>query len=159
MGTTEDVLGQEPRVWLWQGSLASQGTRLGALAAVVVERAHGNGNGSDKSHGKPVPGNGAGWGRCGDCRAAQAAEIKGVDFTGGAPGRSGYPPGRTAGEPGLVIVSLIRSLKAPQRAGVGGGGGHLLCRHKLLLWRRRVCFFTQSRCFQHASSSVGNLVQ
>lgn len=121
MGTTEDVLGQEPRVWLWQGSLASQGTRLGALAAVVVERARGNGNGSDKSHGKPVPGNGAGWGRCGDCRAAQAAEIKGVDFTGGAPGRSGYPPGRTAGEPGLVIVSLIRSLKAPQRAGVGGG--------------------------------------
>lgn len=121
MGTTEDMLGQEPRVWLWQGSLASQGTRLGALAAVVLERAHGNGNGSDKSHGKPVPGNGAGWGRCGDCRAAQAAEIKGVDFTRGAPSRSGYPPGCTAGEPGLVIVSLIRSLKAPQRAGGGRG--------------------------------------
>lgn len=39
------------------------------------------------------------------------------------------------------------------------GGGHLLRGHKLLMWRRRDCFFTQSRCFQHASSSVGNLVQ
>lgn len=81
---------------------------------------------------------------------------QGSGFHTRGPGRSGYPPGRAAGEPGLVIVSLIRSLKAPRRA---GGGGHLLRGHKLLLWRRRDCFFTQSRCFQHASSSVGNLVQ
>ena len=115
MGTTEDMLGQEPRVWLQQGRLASQGTRWGAaLAAVAVEGARRNSDASDESHGKPTPGNEAGRGRCGGHRAAPAAEIKGVDFTRGAPGRSGYPPGRAAGEPGLVIVSLIRSLKAPQ---------------------------------------------
>lgn len=157
MGTTEDMLGQEPRVWLRQGRLASQGMHSGTvLAAVVVEGACGNSNASDESRGKPMPGNGAGRGRCGGQQAAPAAEIKGVDFTRGAPGRSGYPPGCAAGEPVLVIVSLIRSLKAPQQA---GGVGHLLRRHKLLLWGRRGCFFTQSRCFQHASSSVGNLVQ
>lgn len=115
MGTAEDMLGQEPRVWLWQGRLASQGMCSGAaLAAVAVEGAHGNGDASDENHSNPVPGNGAGQGRCGGQRAAPAAEIKGVDFTRGAPGRSGYPPGCAAGEPVLVIVSLIRSLKAPQ---------------------------------------------
>lgn len=99
--------------------------------------------------GQHPPGNGAGgW-------TAPAAKIKGVDFTRG-PRSVGLP----AQEPSLLIVSLIRSFKAPQQAvGGGGGGSHLLCRHKLLLWRRRGCFFTQSRCFQHASSSVGNLVQ
>lgn len=119
----------------------------------------GNGDAFDESHGKPVPGNRADWGwHCG-CWAATAVEIKGVDFTQGAHGWSGYLPSLAAGEPSLVIVSLIRPLKVPQRAWGGRGGGHLLRRHKLLLWRRRVCFFTQSRCFQHASSSVGNLVQ
>lgn len=42
---------------------------------------------------------------------------QGSGFHTRGPGRSGYPPGRAAGEPGLVIVSLIRSLKAPRRAG------------------------------------------
>lgn len=89
-------------------------------------------------------------------RGSPGSRDQGGGFHEGPPGRSGYPPGRSAGEPGLVIVSLIRAFKAPQRA---GGSSHLLRRHKLLLWRRRGCFFTQSRCFQHASSSVGNLVQ
>jgi len=154
MGTTEDMLGQEPRVWLRQGRLASQGTHLDA--AVAVEGALGNGDASDESGGKPRPGNGAGRGWCSGRWAAPVAEIKGVDFTREAPRSVRLPAGRAAGEPGLVIVSLIKALKAPQRV---GRGGHLLRRHKLLLWRRRGCFFTQSRCFQHASSSVGNLVQ
>lgn len=111
-----------PRRWgptrtRW-GRLASQDTHSGAaLAAVTLKGERRNGDASDESRGKPAPGNGAGWDRCSGRRAAGAAEIKGVDFTRGAPGRSGYPPGRAAGEPGLVIVSLIRSLKAPQRAG------------------------------------------
>lgn len=60
--------------------------------------------------GQHPPGNGAGG------RTAPAAKIKGVDFTRG-PRSVGLP----AQEPSLLIVSLIRSFKAPQQA-VGGGG-------------------------------------
>lgn len=118
MGTTKDMLGQEPRVWLQRGWLVSQGTLAGAaLAALAVEGARRNGNDLDESPGEPTPGNRAGQGQHGGRQAAPAAEIKGVDFTQEAPGRSGYPLGCAAGEPSLVIVSLIRSLKEPQQAG------------------------------------------
>lgn len=117
MGTTEDMLGQEPGVWLRQGWLVSQGSLAGtALAAVAMEGAHRNGNALDDSPGEPMPGNRARQGQRGGRQAAPAAEIKGVDFTQEAPGRSGYPLGCAAGEPSLVIVSLIRSLKEPQQA-------------------------------------------
>lgn len=102
MGTTEDMLGRSPGAE--QGRLASQGTRSGAaLAAVTAEGAHGNGDASDESHGKPAPGNGAGRGWCSGHRVAPAAEIKGVDFTRGAPGRSGYPQPVMPGSPAWLL--------------------------------------------------------
>lgn len=153
----EDMLGQEPRLWLQQGRLASPGTRSGAaLATVVVEGADGNGDASDESRSKPVPGNGAGRGRCGGRRAAPGSRDQGSGFHRRGPQLVGLPAGLhcRGAWPGYCFADKVFE-SAPESR----GGGHLLRRHKLLLWRRRDCFFTQSRCFQHASSSVGNLVQ
>lgn len=58
-----------------------------------------------ESGGKLAPGNGAGWERCGGRRAAWAPEIKGVDFTRGAPvGRVT----RQAALPGSLAWLLFR---------------------------------------------------
>lgn len=102
MGTIPDILGRSPGAQ--QGGLASQGTCSGAaLAAVTAEGAHGNSDASDESHGKPVPGNGAAEAGAVATGQPQAAEIKGVDFTRGAPGRSGYSQPALPGSPAWLL--------------------------------------------------------
>lgn len=106
LGTTKDMLGQEPRVWLRQSRLASQGTRSGtALAAVVVEGAHRNSDASDESHGKPAPGNGAG--RAGAVAAEQPQQQRSREWIS----HEGPPVGRVtrrAALPGSPAWLLFR---------------------------------------------------